>query len=147
MQRPLLICLTAIMHKIFGQVKQTSRLITVIDKCVNQMTFIFHFSMSVIVQPYMVYAQDSLVMSGNTAVIKSVISEHARDYVRVVSWDDDSDSRLTLGGRYFLMPSGDLVITNVNDADTKSLFYCTTENILTGERRVSNPAKVFLRGT
>ena len=103
--------------------------------------------MSVIVQPYMVYAQDSLVMSGNTAVIKSVISEHARDYVRVVSWDDDSDGRLTLGGRYFLTPSGDLVITNVNDADTKSLFYCTTENILTGERRVSNPAKVFLRGT
>lgn len=93
------------------------------------------------------YAQDSLVISGNTAVIKSLISEHARDYVRVVSWDDDSDGGLTLGGRYFLMPSGDLVITNVNDADTKSLFYCTTANILTGERRVSNPAKVFLRGT
>lgn len=100
---------------------------------------------AVIVQAYKVYAQDSLVIRGNTAVIKSVISAHARNYVRVVSWNDDSKDGLTLGGRFFLMPSGDLVITNVNDADIKALYYCTTINILTAEKSVSNPAKLFLK--
>lgn len=90
-----------------------------------------------------------MVIPGNTAVIKSVISEHARDYVRVVSWHDagrDELKLIVLGGKFSLMPSGDLVITNVNDADTKSLFYCTTINILTGEKHISNPAKLFLKG-
>ena len=86
-----------------------------------------------------------MVIPGNTAVIKSVISEHARDYVRVVSWHDGL-KLIVLGGKFSLMPSGDLVITNVNDADTKSLFYCTTINILTGEKHISNPAKLFLKG-
>lgn len=106
----------------------------------------FNFSFAVIVQPYKVYAQDSLVIRGNTAVIKVVISEHARDYVRVVSWHDGF-KLITLGGKYSLMPSGDLVIRNVNDADKGSVIYCTTINILTGEKDVSNPAKVFLKGT
>jgi len=74
-----------------------------------------------------------------------VISEHAREYVRAVSWHDEL-KLITLGGKYSLMPSGDLVITNVNDADTKATYYCTTVNSLTGEKSVSNPAKLFLKG-
>lgn len=94
----------------------------------------------------MVYTQDSYIIRGNNAVIKSVISEHAQDYVQVISWHDGRKS-ITFGGKYFLMPSGDLVITNVKDADKSSMFYCTTVNTLTGERVFSNPAKLFLTGT
>lgn len=53
---------------------------------------------------------------------------------------------ITLGGKYTLMPSGDLVITNVNDDAAKATYYCTAVNILTGEKHFSNPAKLFLKG-
>ena len=103
------------------------------------------FSLIVIIQSYKVYAQDSFVIRGNTAVIKSVIPGHVRDYVRVVSWHDGLEL-ITLGGKHSLMPSGDLVITNVNDDEGKAMYYCTAVNILTGEKYFSNPAKLFLKG-
>lgn len=74
-----------------------------------------------------------------------MIPEHARDYVRAVSWHNGV-SVITLGGKYTLMPSGDLVITNVNDDAAKATYYCTAVNILTGEKYFSNPAKLFLKG-
>lgn len=103
------------------------------------------FSLVVIIQPYKIYAQDSYVTRGNTAVIKIVIPEHVRDYVRVISWHNGLNV-ITLGGKYTLMPSGDLVITNVNDDAAKATYYCTAVNILTGEKHFSNPAKLFLKG-
>ncbi|XP_074633719.1 cell adhesion molecule DSCAML1-like isoform X3 [Acropora palmata] len=99
---------------------------------------------AVVVEPYLVYAQDSYIIRGNNAVIKSMISEHALDYVQVISWHDGRKA-IAFGGKYFLMPSGDLVITNVKDADKSSMFYCTTVNKLTGEKVFSNPAKLFLK--
>ena len=74
-----------------------------------------------------------------------MIPEHARDYVRAVSWHNGV-SVITLGGKYTLMPSGDLVITNVNDDAAKATYYITAVNILTGEKYFSNPAKLFLKG-
>lgn len=91
------------------------------------------------------YAQDSYVIRGNTAVIKVVIAENVRDYVRVVSWHNGLNA-ITLGGKYTLMPSGDLVITNVNDDAAKATYYSTAVNILMGEKYFSNPAKLFLKG-
>lgn len=99
----------------------------------------------VIIQPHKIYAQDTFVIRGNTAVIKSVISEHVRDYVRVVSWHDGLKV-IALRGKYYLMPSGDLVITNVDDNEAKATYYFTAVNILTGEKYFSNPAKLFLKG-
>ena len=98
-----------------------------------------------IIESYKVYAQDSYVVPGSNAVIKSVISEHARRYVQIISWHDGR-KLLTLGGKYFMMPSGDLVIKSTKDADKRSMFYCTAVNKLTGEKLFSNPAKVFLKG-
>lgn len=99
---------------------------------------------AVIIESYKVYAQDSYVVPGSNAVIKSVISEHARRYVQIISWHDGR-KLLTLGGKYFMMPSGDLVIKSTKDADKRSMFYCTAVNKLTGEKLFSNPAKVFLK--
>lgn len=111
----------------------------------NLLTCILLFSLLVIIQPYKMYAQDSYVIRGNTAVIKVVIAENVRDYVRVVSWHNGL-SAITLGGKYTLMPSGYLVITNVNDDTAEATYYCTAVNILTGEKYFSNPAKIFLKG-
>lgn len=111
----------------------------------NLLTCILIFSLVVIIQPYKMYAQDSYVIRGNTAVIKVVIAENVRDYVRVVSWHNGLNA-ITLGGKYTLMPSGDLVITNVNDDAAKATYYSTAVNILTGEKYFSNPAKLFLKG-
>lgn len=112
---------------------------------ISSLICIIIFSLVVIIQPYKIYAQDSYVIRGNTAVIKSVIPEHVRDYVRVVSWHNGLKV-ITLGGKYSLMPSGDLVITNVNDDAAKATYYCTAVNTLTGEKYFSNPAKLFLKG-
>ena len=103
------------------------------------------FSLVVIIQPYKIYAQDTYVIRGNTAVIKIVIPGQARDCVRVISWHNGLTA-ITLGGKYTLMPTGDLVITNVNDDAAKATYYCTAVNILTGEKYFSNPAKLFLKG-
>ena len=70
-----------------------------------------------------------------------MIPEHARDYVRVISWHNGL-SVITLGGKYTLMPSGDLVITNVNDDAARATYYCTAVNILTGEKYFSNHSQV-----
>lgn len=92
------------------------------------------------------YAQDNFVIRGNTAVIKSVIPEHVRDYVRVLSWHIKRDV-IMLGGKYSLMPSGDLIITNVDESEAKDkTYYYTAVNVLTGEKHYSNPAKIFLKG-
>lgn len=92
------------------------------------------------------YAQDNFVIRGNTAVMKSVIPEHVRDYVRVLSWHIKRDV-ITLGGKYSLMPSGDLIITNVDESEAKDkTYYYTAVNFLTGEKHYSNPAKIFLKG-
>ena len=91
------------------------------------------------------YTQDAFVIRGNTAVIKSEIPGHVRDYVRVVSWHDGLKV-IALGSKYYLMPSGDLVITNVNDDEAKATYYFTAVNILTGGKHFSNPAKLFLKG-
>lgn len=100
---------------------------------------------AVITQPFKVYAQDNFVIRGNTAVMKSVIPEHVRDYVRVLSWHIKRDV-ITLGGKYSLMPSGDLIITNVDESEAKDkTYYYTAVNVLTGEKHYSNPAKIFLK--
>ena len=92
------------------------------------------------------YAQDNFVIRGNTAVMKSVIPEHVRDYVRVLSWHIKRNV-ITLGGKYSLMPSGDLIITNVDESEAKDkTYYYTAVNVLTGEKHYSNPAKIFLKG-
>lgn len=78
--------------------------------------------------------------------MKSVIPEHVRDYVRVLSWHIKRDV-ITLGGKYSLMPSGDLIITNVDESEAKDkTYYYTAVNVLTGEKHYSNPAKIFLKG-
>ena len=78
------------------------------------------FSPVVITQPFKVYAQDNFVIRGNTAVIKSVIPEHVRDYVRVLSWHIKLDV-ITLGGKYSLMPSGDLEVSSSGPCRTSGL--------------------------
>ena len=97
-----------------------------------------------IVQHYDVYAADALVVQGNTAVIKSVVPDAVLPYVRVESWRK-GDQIIALGGRHSMMPSGDLVISNVRNEDTRAMFICTTVNILTGKKRTSNPAKLFIK--
>ena len=86
-----------------------------------------------------------MVMRGNTAVIKCIIPHQVRDHVRVLSWFKDNKP-VVLEGKNSFMPSGDLVMTKVNDDDAVAMYHCITINVLTGERSSSNPAKLFLKG-
>jgi len=106
----------------------------------------FYFPFIVVVKPFSVYAVDHKVMEGNTAVIRAIIPSSVRDYVKVKAWHKDRDV-INVGGRYSVMPSGDLVISNVRSADAMFVMYhFTTVNRLTGQMQASNPAKLFIIG-
>ena len=55
-------------------------------------------SFPVVVEPYHVYAEDTRVVLGGTAVIKAVFPKSKRHYVRVKSWYKGRD-KVNIGGR------------------------------------------------
>ena len=58
------------------------------------------------------------------------------------------DGIITGGGRYFMVPSGELLIEGATLNDTTSTFQCRTVNRLTGETLESETlARVKLQGT
>ncbi|XP_048588601.1 Down syndrome cell adhesion molecule-like protein 1 isoform X2 [Nematostella vectensis] len=98
---------------------------------------------AVVVRPFRVYAMDSKVTLGNSAVIKTVVPDYAQSYTAVKAWYYDRHV-VPLGGRYTIMPSGDLVITNAHAEDENSMYHWTAVNTLTGETHASNPAKLVV---
>ncbi|GAB6033034.1 Down syndrome cell adhesion molecule-like protein 1, variant 2 [Chamberlinius hualienensis] len=95
---------------------------------------------AVVMQTYEALVYDEFVIRGNIAVLKCHIPTFVADYVYVTSWRRGesviypSDKA---GAKYSIMPTGELHISDVQDADANSSYRCFTKHRLTGEDRPS----------
>uniref|UniRef100_T1JAC9 Down syndrome cell adhesion molecule-like protein Dscam2 n=1 Tax=Strigamia maritima TaxID=126957 RepID=T1JAC9_STRMM len=97
---------------------------------------------AVVMQMYEVQVYNEFVIRGNTAVLKCHIPSFVTDYVKVMSWVRDTTfnvlSEVETGGRYTIMPTGELHIREVGPSDAYHSFRCRTIHRLTGEIRISS---------
>lgn len=104
---------------------------------------------AVLKQKYDVHVDDEYVISGNTAVLKCKIPSYVADYVIVTSWVQDDViniyPNMDIGGKYVVLSSGDLYISNVGPGDTHKSYSCRTVHKLTGKyfRGISRPFHDF----
>nr|XP_027204712.1 Down syndrome cell adhesion molecule-like protein 1 homolog [Dermatophagoides pteronyssinus] len=118
-------------------------------------------------QPYDIQVYDDFVIKGNIGILRCHIPNFVRENVRITNWlrhrdDNDNDgagggggdqiitSDLLKGGRYSIMPNGDLHVHHIqidNDNDRlrstssssskTARFRCQTKHLLTGEIKQS----------
>ncbi|KAH7636713.1 down syndrome cell adhesion molecule [Dermatophagoides farinae] len=120
-------------------------------------------------QPYEIQVYDDFAIEGNTGILRCHIPSFAREYVHVTNWlrygDDDHPitSDLIKGGRYSVMPNGELHVHRIynddgiddenNDDDDddmkkdrhhhshkrkkKMMFRCQTKHTLSGMIKLS----------
>lgn len=97
-------------------------------------------------------AESSYTSIGNDALLRCLVPDPVKDFVSVTSWIKDSTLNIFPphsggGGRYFMAPSGELLIEDVSRNDSTSTFRCRTVNRLTDETQLSeNSAGLQLKG-
>ncbi|CAG7832501.1 unnamed protein product [Allacma fusca] len=107
---------------------------------------------AVINQRHDIRLEDIYTTKGNDALLKCVIPEAVKDFVSVTSWIKDSTYNIFPhsgggSGRYFMVPSGELLIEGASANDSTSTFQCRTVNRLTGKTLESETlARIRLQG-
>ena len=94
---------------------------------------------AVIVKPFQVKVEDQDVFGpGGTATFTCIYPPEVSSYVRIRKWFADKEPQEA-------EPSGNLVISDVQESHSKKLYYCVIVNILTKETLASNVAKISIR--
>ncbi|XP_011345914.1 Down syndrome cell adhesion molecule-like protein Dscam2 isoform X3 [Ooceraea biroi] len=92
---------------------------------------------AVVRQKYEVQVRDTYVLAGNTAVLKCEIPAFVKEYVAVTSWFQDSAFNIyptaESGGKYHMLPTGELLVFSVTSADSHSNYRCRTVHHVTGD--------------
>ncbi|KAK2587184.1 hypothetical protein KPH14_002930 [Odynerus spinipes] len=92
---------------------------------------------AVVRQKYEVQVRDAYVLAGNTGVLRCEIPSFAKDYVKVTSWVQDSTFNIfpthESGGKYHMLPTGELLVFSVTSADAHSSYRCRTVHHVTGD--------------
>lgn len=95
----------------------------------------------------MLLVEDASVWAGNTAILRC---NARRSMQRSLTWlrDDPILGRSVLhsGGKYVITSSSNLHIRDSSLDDSYARFYCQTINKLTGEPRISKPARIIVTG-
>ncbi|XP_054281239.1 cell adhesion molecule Dscam2-like [Macrosteles quadrilineatus] len=75
------------------------------------------------------------VIRGNTALLKCSIPSFVKDYITVTSWLQDSSFNIYPSikgdGKYHMLPTGELLIQRVDEADKYRSYQCRAMNRLT----------------
>ncbi|XP_067203911.1 cell adhesion molecule Dscam2-like isoform X2 [Linepithema humile] len=92
---------------------------------------------AVVRQKYEVQVRDAYVLAGNTGVLRCEIPAFVKEYVAVTSWFQDSSFNFyptaESGGKYHMLPTGELLIFSVTSADAHSTYRCRTVHHITGD--------------
>ncbi|XP_014609542.1 PREDICTED: Down syndrome cell adhesion molecule-like protein Dscam2 isoform X8 [Polistes canadensis] len=92
---------------------------------------------AVVRQKYEVQVRDTFVLPGNTGVLRCEIPSFAKDYVQVTSWVQDSAFNIypthESGGKYHMLPTGELLVFSVTSADAHLSYRCRTVHHVTGD--------------
>ncbi|XP_077517997.1 cell adhesion molecule Dscam1-like isoform X2 [Amblyomma americanum] len=100
----------------------------------------------VVLEKFVASVYDVYVVRGNSAMFRCHVPPAVRDHVTVTSWVlDDGVTIGTLGsdgtdGRYLMLPTGELIVRNVESADTHRSYRCQVHNVLTGDSQLSTSA-------
>ncbi|XP_049268474.1 LOW QUALITY PROTEIN: Down syndrome cell adhesion molecule-like protein Dscam2 [Rhipicephalus sanguineus] len=98
----------------------------------------------VVLEKFVASVYDVYVVRGNLALLRCHVPPAVRDYVTVSSWVlDDGVTVGTLGNdgnRYFMLPSGELMLRNADSTDSQRSYRCQVHNRLTGEGHISSGA-------
>ncbi|KAG8200003.1 hypothetical protein JTE90_006241 [Oedothorax gibbosus] len=98
---------------------------------------------AVVKRRYKVQVYDEFVVRGNTAVLRCQVPSFVQDYITYMWKRGDGasiTSTVTRGGRYSILPTGELHIRGVTQADGQKSYSCQTRHRLTGEIVVSASA-------
>ncbi|XP_075215283.1 cell adhesion molecule Dscam2-like [Lycorma delicatula] len=91
---------------------------------------------------YPIRVEDAVVTSGNVAVLQCL------GWTGTLLWlyEQPLHGRTVIhsGGRFTTTSTGNLHIRDASIDDSYSRFYCQATNTATGERRISQPAKIIL---
>ncbi|XP_055947649.1 cell adhesion molecule Dscam2-like isoform X2 [Argiope bruennichi] len=91
---------------------------------------------AVVKRRYKVQVYDEFVVRGNTAVLRCQVPSFVNDYITFMWKRGDGasiTSTVTRGGRYSILPTGELYIRGVTQADGQKSYSCQTRHRLTGE--------------
>ncbi|XP_047364964.1 Down syndrome cell adhesion molecule-like protein Dscam2 isoform X2 [Vespa velutina] len=92
---------------------------------------------AVVRQKYEVQVRDAYVLVGNTGVLRCEIPSFAKDYVKVTSWVQDSAFNIfpthESGGKYHMLPTGELLVFSVTSTDAHASYRCRTVHHVTGD--------------
>ncbi|XP_069701681.1 cell adhesion molecule Dscam2 isoform X1 [Periplaneta americana] len=101
---------------------------------------------AVVAQAYKVEVEVLGASRGCTAVLRCVVPSFVKELIRVVSWVQEPSfyvyPSLQGDGKYHLLPTGELLVHNVEFSDQFPSFRCRTMHRLTRQVVVSSPANV-----
>ncbi|XP_026462860.1 Down syndrome cell adhesion molecule-like protein Dscam2, partial [Ctenocephalides felis] len=101
-----------------------------------------------VAQAYKVDAEVLGASRGCTAVLRCVVPSFVKDLVRVVSWLQEPAfyiyPSLQGDGKFHLLPTGELLIHNLEFSDQFPTYRCRTMHRLSRQVVVSSPANVRL---
>lgn len=135
----------------------------------------FSPAISVVAQSYKVDVETLAASRGCTAILRCVVPSFVKELVRVVSWVQEpaffiypslqggeclhilvtshrnilrhaTKKKLISDGKYHLLPSGELLIHNLEYNDRYASYRCRTMHKLTRQVVISNSAKIRMNG-
>ncbi|XP_054708130.1 cell adhesion molecule Dscam2-like [Uloborus diversus] len=98
---------------------------------------------AVVKRRYKAQVYDEFVVRGNTAVLRCQVPSFVKEYITFQWKRGDGvtiNSTVTRGGRYSVLPTGELYIRGVTQADGQKSYSCQTRHRLTGDSVVSASA-------
>uniref|UniRef100_T1J6S4 Down syndrome cell adhesion molecule-like protein Dscam2 n=1 Tax=Strigamia maritima TaxID=126957 RepID=T1J6S4_STRMM len=106
----------------------------------------------VVNQAFDVHVYDVYTIQGNTAAMRCHIPKFLLRYVNVTAWIKDSvisitGSTLNTNDKYIILPSGELLIKEVDSNDAHTTYRCQVAHRLTNEVKISiNPGRLIVTG-
>uniref|UniRef100_T1IV47 Down syndrome cell adhesion molecule-like protein Dscam2 n=1 Tax=Strigamia maritima TaxID=126957 RepID=T1IV47_STRMM len=104
----------------------------------------------VVNQAFDVHVYDVYAMKGNTAVMRCHIPKFLHSFVNVTAWIKDSVVSITSSdvkatSKYHLVPTGELIIRDIDANDALTTYRCQVYHRLTGEVKTnSNPGRLIV---
>ncbi|XP_059489683.1 cell adhesion molecule Dscam2-like isoform X2 [Neocloeon triangulifer] len=107
---------------------------------------------AVVLQQYELRVKGALVSRGNTAVLRCQVPSAVKDYLTVTSWLQDDTFNIYPSsdgdGKFHMLPSGELLVLNVDSSDVYSNYHCRATHRLSDETLVSTiPGKITVTET
>ncbi|CAH0767134.1 unnamed protein product [Bemisia tabaci] len=105
---------------------------------------------AVVEQNYDVQVHDAYVTVGNTAVLRCVVPTFVKDFLTVTSWVQDSSFNIypsiqDTDSKYRMLPTGELLVYTVTEADSEVSYRCRVVHRITGRTtESSSQGRIFV---